>query len=59
MNKGIFMLRGGDPAITVVKIRFWKGILGMFIPAATTRKVSLVSLEPELIETLNWLKTQK
>ncbi len=52
MQKGIFLLRGGDPAITVVKVRFADGILGMFIPAADDRRVSPASLEPELVETL-------
>jgi PAS domain-containing protein len=56
MKKGIILLRGSDPAITVVKVRFVDGILGMFILAADTRKVSLDSLEPELIETLSWVK---
>ncbi|MDD4869933.1 MAG: hypothetical protein PHR77_05175 [Kiritimatiellae bacterium] len=59
MEKGIFLLRGGDPAITVVKVRFADGVLGMFIPAAGARQVSLDSLEPELIETLNWVKALK
>lgn len=60
MDQGIFMARGQDPAITVVKIKFDEGgVLGMFVPAASDLPVSLDSLEPALIETLRvvWTET--
>jgi len=55
IEKGVFIARGGDPAITVVKIRFGSGILGMFVPAASKDHPRLNSLEPALMEILKFV----
>ncbi|HTL47777.1 MAG TPA: GNAT family N-acetyltransferase [Verrucomicrobiae bacterium] len=52
MKRGLFAAREGEPAVTVVKIKMGKGVLGMFTPAASKGKLSFKNLEPELAETL-------
>jgi len=53
MEKGIFLLRGGSPAITVVKVRFADGILGMFILSVNTRRVSLNISPVKIFDRMN------
>ncbi len=57
MREGIFMSRGGEHKITVVKIPFADGVIGMFMPMGREYEVAIQTLEPELLHDLRLVKT--